>query len=382
MANSDYGAILLTTAESVSQALKKRLEVSSGFKPSEWAENINQLVKPAVHTASGNVCHFTDGLDLPLVSLKTAITAVQSGSGTPSPSNPRPISGFSAVNVNRTGKNIIGTLAKTGTTINTSGDEVSNVNFDCSDYLFFPSGTYSVSFEDYVDNSSSSAKIRIGAYDFDKTFISPLKINHSSTATIGAITELSFTLTTDCFIKVAFNKSRCKNLQIEYERSTTATAYEPYNGISVNIPLGRDVFGGNLNVTTGVLEITHGYLQPTSVISVSSNGAWIVTRTLGALNNSIPISSHFEGIPQQLVSGACYVTGSGDILVAVPTDQTLNTKALADAWCAENKPQFVYPLATPITIQLTPTEISALLGVNNIWGDTGASEVVYKALPS
>lgn len=48
-------------------------------------------------TASGAVATFDTEATLPLVSLKANITATQSGTGTPSPSNPRPISGFSSV---------------------------------------------------------------------------------------------------------------------------------------------------------------------------------------------------------------------------------------------------------------------------------------------
>lgn len=41
--------------------------------------------------------------------------------------------------------------------------------------------------------------------------------------------------------------------------------------------------------------------------------------------------------------------------------------------------QLVYPIATPITYHLTPTEIKSLLGDNNIWADTGDTEVTYMA---
>ena len=39
-----------------------------------------------------------------------------------------------------------------------------------------------------------------------------------------------------------------------------------------------------------------------------------------------------------------------------------------------------YPLATPLTYQLTPTEIQTLLGQNYIWADAGNIEVTYKDL--
>ena len=41
--------------------------------------------------------------------------------------------------------------------------------------------------------------------------------------------------------------------------------------------------------------------------------------------------------------------------------------------------QVVYPLATPITIPLTATEISTLQGENNVWADSGDVTVEYLA---
>lgn len=48
---------------------------------------------------TGSISSFSDGVDLPLNSLKVSIEAVQSGSGAPSPSNIRPISGWSEANL-------------------------------------------------------------------------------------------------------------------------------------------------------------------------------------------------------------------------------------------------------------------------------------------
>lgn len=41
--------------------------------------------------------------------------------------------------------------------------------------------------------------------------------------------------------------------------------------------------------------------------------------------------------------------------------------------------QLVYELAEPIEIQLTPQQVNSLLGTNNIWADTGDTEVEYRA---
>lgn len=48
-------------------------------------------------------------------------------------------------------------------------------------------------------------------------------------------------------------------------------------------------------------------------------------------------------------------------------------------WLASHNLQVVYALATPITYNLTPTEVKSLLGINNIWADTGDTSVEYRA---
>jgi hypothetical protein len=44
---------------------------------------------------------------------------------------------------------------------------------------------------------------------------------------------------------------------------------------------------------------------------------------------------------------------------------------------AMNGVQLVYELATPLTIQLTPTEVTLLRGINNLWSD-GEMYVKYR----
>ena len=46
---------------------------------------------------------------------------------------------------------------------------------------------------------------------------------------------------------------------------------------------------------------------------------------------------------------------------------------------AMNGVQLVYPLATPIEVDLTPQTIKTLLGINNIWADAGSMEIEYVA---
>ena len=107
MSSNTYGAIKLTTAEEVGTILKKKMGTVNGYKPKEWADTINLLGKLPIKSASGAIAHFTDGADdVPLKSCVLTLNPLQTGTGAPSPTNPRPITGFTGVNVTRCGKNL------------------------------------------------------------------------------------------------------------------------------------------------------------------------------------------------------------------------------------------------------------------------------------
>lgn len=90
------------------------------------------------------------------------------------------------------------------------------------------------------------------------------------------------------------------------------------------------VYGGTLDVVSGVLTVTHANIA--SYAGETLPSTWICDRAVYA-----------EGVTPP--------TGS----------------------------QVVYELATPQTYNLTPTEVDLLLGTNNVWADTGDTEVTYKA---
>ena len=90
------------------------------------------------------------------------------------------------------------------------------------------------------------------------------------------------------------------------------------------------VYGGNIDLTTGVLTVTHGEID--SYNGESINEPWLSSKDV-------------------YTEGGTPTTGA----------------------------QVVYPLTTPVTYQLTTTQVRALVGVNNVFNDTnGNTEVKYK----
>jgi hypothetical protein len=339
--------------------------------------NGGQIVEISVE---GPAVSFETNVEAPLVSLEAQIVALQEGSGTPSPSNVRPISGFSSVNVKRTGKNLLPPLSEEATSRNvtftprtdggidlsgTATGGVAVVDLGRSENLWLNAGTY------FVNESTSLYIITV----FDET---------SGTATVLKSGGGSFTITsrTKVFVRLGIPNGTATGttVYIQLELGSSATTFSQYAGDEVTITLGQTVYGGSLNVTTGKLTITHKVITVEAVrnLAIHTNNIyyWIVDLPDTSINGTDVISSHFVG-GRSVSKGNCYITGDGQILIIVPTDQTLNTKELADAWCTENKPQFVYPLAEEITVQLSPAEVNTIIGMNNISANTGDVKLTY-----
>lgn len=144
---------------------------------------------------------------------------------------------------------------------------------------------------------------------------------------------------------------------------------------------GQTVFGGNLDVESGVLTVDAISVIPTACDVYASNDSiyYMVMRgiSVSSKTNGYIFSSHFVSEHVFAVGNTYFATPT--TLVAVPEDQTLDTKAKADAWLAANTPQFVYEIATPYTIQLTGAQVELLKGVNNITTDGASVTLAYRS---
>ncbi len=167
------------------------------------------------------------------------------------------------------------------------------------------------------------------------------------------------------------------------ECTVTDTNGTDTNTATISFGSAGTVYGGYVDLVSGKLVVDKGYFAPTSVYSVSQSGSniyyWIISLPVNTVSGSDGlISSHFKG-ETAIQLGNTYTTGTGGrTLIAVPTDQSLNTKALADAWLQANNPQFVDKLATPQEYQLTPAQLRSLVGTNNLTSNTGDTvEVEY-----
>lgn len=340
-----------------------------------------------VATASGSIASFSDGTDNPLNDLKIEINAVQSGSGDPSPSNPRPISGWTGASVSVSGKNMTEALSDKNVPdlhFSSSGGGTSPMQYSESEDAFYTSshralrafdkvGTYTVSFEAKRTGTESTYAI----LGYGNVF-PPLRTDYSDSwvrysRTINVTEQM---VSTGYF--VFYNSIYIRNLQIEL--GSTATTYEPYAGTTYPISWQTEagtVYGGKLDVVSGELVVNRGYVDLGSLNWTARANSRFDT-TLSDANNGININAICSAYNRQVISGWGSLTNGGfsirNLTLRIADERYTDATTFKTAM---NGVQLVYELATPITYHLSPTAIKSLLGYNNIWADCGDVEVKY-----
>lgn len=348
---------------------------------SEKADMTDLLKAFPTDSAQGAIASFTDGANVAVKSLVVNIDPVQEGSGDPSPDNIRPISGWSEVNVQRTGKNLlddsnIRDISDWESLGNSRYQKILNikkgVTYTISGHHTVPSGSPYV----YLQQMINDEWVMIKEFGQDTNNFLPW----------------TFTPTSDKLRLWAYGYDvSIKTIDwMQIELGSIATPYDPYSGQSINIALGQTVYGGALDVTKGELVIDRagvdfGTLNWTK--STRNQNLFSCTKLSDMkvyLNTAVAdwMSSNYK-----ITSGNAMETTDKSIAMLNTSSIYVNDSAYTDATAEQFKTamsgvMLVYPLATPLTIQLTPHEVTALLGSNNVWADSGDSTVEYRADPT
>lgn len=257
-----------------------------------------------------NVASFNDGSQNPLKSLILDINLVQEGSGPPAPDNIRPLRGRNTAEVTAAGINVWDQEVERGSIDNTTGELITFPTlFRCKNKIHVVGGqTY------YF---SSNYGCLVYQYRADDSYI-------RYTDNVGNIIK-NFTVENDTdYIRIRLFSNvtdpALVKLSINYPSSNNS--YNEYTGTTKTISLGQTVYGGVLNVTTGGLTVTDGYIASYNGEILPST--WISDRDVYAPNTTPTIGA-----------------------------------------------EVVYKLTTPIEITLPATEVTILSGANNIWTNEG-----------
>lgn len=338
-------------------------------------------------TASGSIASFPDGADgVPVKSLTVAIEPVQAGSGDPSPDNVRPISGWTEATVTRTGKNLLN-LTESGMIVQ---------GWNRAFAMTMKAGVYTLSCQNRFGATDALYGQMMQFNDADNNRVKRFASNYHFGDTVM---EQTITLTEAEASRVAYllfqpranhmTFSQIANAQLQLELSSTATAYEPYQGDTYSITFPSEagtVYGGTLDVTNGVLTVDRAeVIVPTtnpSLIGTYSDRkdyGWLLSqKAVGLLN---VWSQAFKTESVNGVPPIYCVAGRGAnkyVTFGVPLAEANDAQSAGD-YIRSLSPSIVIELATPIEIPLTAQQITTLLGTNNIWSDAGDVTVEYRA---
>lgn len=374
----------------------------------EVLADISDRAPAIVQTVSGSIVSIKDGAVAPAVQFISHIEPVQAGSGDPSPDNVRPISGWDTAKVVGAGKNLFsckdikplpytmngitfsdggdGKIAISGTATATASMALINRGAGKRDSI--KAGTYTVSGS---ANQTNATVYYVFYYDQEVAMTESFLTVQTSYGS----PQKTFTLDHDCYygcyISVVSGKTPAGYVTPQIEAGTAATDYEPYQAETLTADLPETVYGGSLDWTTGVLTvnkakfIADGVNNKATNMYQTSGGVYYASfglpessiQTVNKPNN--PLSDKFIA-KSKIAAGNCYITGATNkTLIITPAEQTLTTVEAVNAWLVDNPTTFIYDLAEPYTIQLTPQQLTLLKGSNTVWSSTGDTELTYVA---
>ena len=296
-----------------------------------------------------------------------------------------PISGHTSAVVTRTGKNLLNIADYTSTSnariVNTTG-------------VYLKAGTYTVSFD--YSTTATEKRVQI-AVKKDSTIAQG---NYTLTGNIASslvtCTEGRNQATLVCpqegylYMRLVGNGASVSNIQAEL--SSSATAYEAPQIQQVTIELDGTRYGGSLNVLTGEMTVTwkmyiYNGTESWEEKPAASGGVpyfrctanyseWLYPLPAESVANenflcNVGVCHRF-----QWIDGGNYgvVIGNGLRISFEKQNPDVMTVSQFQTWLATNNIQLLAVLATPITVQLSPSQLAMLEGTNVLWSDTGNIE--------
>jgi hypothetical protein len=320
--------------------------------------------------ASGNPIEIEDGVASNVLGLSVDIEPIQSGSGDPSPTNIRPITGRTQVDVTRTGHNVWDEEWEAGTINSITGEPSEQSEWIRSKNFIqvLPSTSY------YFKHPTINFGIRW--YRKDHSYI-----GYVPATTVSGLS----TTPDDCwFAKFSVNTATY-NHGISINYPATFTDYEPYQGQSVTVQLGQTVYGGTLDVNTGKLTVTHtcadmgdmDWIYEASMYrfystSVSNVIKKAILETISQIRcsalktSAAPLNS--ETVNDHTICS--YVNG-------VVYARSLEYTSGDDFKSAYTGQKIWYELETPIKLTITPAQLALLEGYNILTTDGDTINLRY-----
>lgn len=318
----------------------------------------------------------------------TYIEPKQAGTGDPSPTNVRAISGWNTITATRIGENLAFELVPVGIKDNTHA-LCSNV---CWSFMVRAKpGAYYTATRTATDTNTCFRTI------FTEVMV--------DTSAHGVLTPHIEYHSYDDKTSITFQApENAKYLYLYVENAGADVDISQYTitegqvatdelcdvqTITTNLP--ETIYGGSIDWANGVLTVDS---------AITNIGSLTVTKTTteyqtfaltgfthgltGSKDTVAAISDTFNGLTQDTIS----VTTDNYMWFSSQTGQlrlkcaSYNDKTSAEFKADFAEAQIVYKIAEPYTIQLTPQQLKAIDGTNSVWSNCGSTEAIFNLTPT
>lgn len=312
------------------------------------------------------------------------------------PSNIRPIEGWTGLNAGIHGKNMFSGWV-VGEHINSTTGAFDQIRATAArtDYISIkPSSNIRIS------GLTSTLYSFISQYDKDKGYLGRNGAEGRS--------EAAFTVPDNChYLAIAQYENAnvpgviadlSDEVQVEYDEFTP---YEPYQGNTYFLDFGGEtVYGGDVDwhageIVVNRLDVVLNGTENFQAMSDIYNGTGRTFLPLASPGVATPINvkgdaicSHYPTITYNDINNSVGIIGiasyhaSTHIAFRVQFDSVDDWKVyLAEQYAAGTPVQFSYELAEPYTIQLTPVHIETLQGINTVYTDADGGRVEFGHSP-
>ena len=345
------------------------LDANGNLTDAGWASD------KTTTSATGNPISIS-GLKSNQLAINPIITLepIQAGSGDPSPSNVRAISGYDKIEVVSCGKNIWDEKWEEGTYNTVTGEKTENPNTirTKNKINVKPNTSY------YCGIGTSNGSIWVFFYN-NNVLIENYSTGKEKYDNACRIDNSSFTTPSNCssiqFYVIGEGNTYANDIIIAV--GSSATTYEPYNPITdIQLQLGETIYGGTLDVEKGVLTVTKKFIDcksldftlgPTTGGLSYYNVDDCLPRSAYSISNKLQYND--EGWSS---TTPCFGNNSGVTYLRIYGSTALFTTGdYADS-------VVVGTLKTPYTIQLAPHEISLLSGYSYVSTNGTSLQLTYR----
>ena len=178
--------------------------------------------------------------------------------------------------------------------------------------------------------------------------------------------------------------------RIGLQKSVTTDDYVPFRKNRYTTDLGQTVYGGTLDVVSGVLTVDRVCKTLTTARNLSGAYAGsIIYNRSSAETTDADFTKPFICNGLEYVGNQMSAFRFGTCINALGTSFNLWIKdgAFADlseatAWLQANTTQICYYLAEPQTYTLTAQQVALLMGTNNVWSDSGEVTLEFGQNPN